>query len=494
MHSDYRRPFIKRFKTDRGLYIYDVNTNRILEADKPVYDILGDYGLLTLEEIRQKYIPEYGAPIVEQALSEIEDARKNENLFLPDRPQTLAFGLSPEELQHYYAAKVGSITLEVTELCNLRCHYCTWEYLREGKRKRMSPQTAFAVIDFLYDHSSEVEQRVLSFYGGEPLLEFQLIKQCVSYARSRFGDEGVRFSLTTNGTLIDEKKAAYLAENQFSILVSIDGPKRIHDKHRVDKRGRGSYDRAINGLRTLLKAYSKDTRDKVGISAVVTPPYDLNAINDLWEENPWLPRSIRINVNSVSTRWTTFLQDYPCNEPQSIRYQSKAKQRLSFRAALLKGEPKISPVGRSLFEKGLLRIYKRPFWKAPRRTYFLNGCCIPGIRKLFVSCDGTFYICEKAHGAPALGSLTGGYNLSIISSIIDTYAQESIRDCKNCWAVALCSLCFAQSFFNGSFSLEHKRESCRSFRSNLEERLKLYCSILEEDKQALDYMKSMELI
>ena len=488
-----REPFIKRFKTPRALYVYDVNTNRILEVDGPVYDILGDYGHLTLDKIRQKYTPRYGASCVEQALTDIEDACKNENVFLPDRPQILDFGLSPEELQHQYETKVGCITLEVTEHCNLKCHYCTWEYLRTGKRKRMSVKTALTAIDFLRAHSSSVEQCSLGFYGGEPLLEFELIKQCVDYARSKFGDKGVRFHFTTNATLLDEEKAHYLAENQFGILVSIDGPAQIHNRHRVDKQGIGSYERAINGLRNLLKAYGENFNDKIGINAVVTPPNDLDAIYDLWKENPWLPKNIDINIDFVSATWTTFFQDYACEE-ENVYSKSRGNQLLSFKAKTVEGERAKPAVGRSLFEKALLRIYKRPLWQAPGKSYCLNGCCIPGVRKLLVGCDGTFYICESAHGVPPIGSLWDGYDYSVIQNIIDAYATESIRDCKNCWAVSLCNLCFAQAYFNGSFSLEHKRTFCQSVRESLEEKLKLYCSILEENKNALDYMKSMKLV
>ncbi len=490
MHSDSGSPFIKRFKINQRFYIYDVNTNHILEVDSPVYDIIGDYGLLTLDEIRQKYIPQYGAKCVEQALCEIENARKNENLFLSDKPQTLAFDIS-EDLQRYYGTAIESMTLEVTEYCNLRCHYCTCEYLRKGKRKRMSMQTAFDAIDFLYARSSSVKQRVLGFYGGEPLLEFELIKQCVNYARSKFGVDGIRFNITTNGTLIDEEKADYLAENRFNILVSIDGPKRIHNKHRVNKQGRGSYNSAIRGLRILLKKYHENAKDKVSINAVVTPPDDLNAIENLWHENPWLPADIRINVDFVSTKWTTFLQDYPCSEPQDT--QRLENHMLSFKSNVLKGKPGASHVDSSLFENTLLRIYKRPFSPAPLKTYYPNGCCIPGLRKMFVKCDGNLYVCERAHGTPALGSLSAGFDYRVIRNIIDTYAQKSIRDCRSCWAVALCSLCYVRAYFNGFFSLEQKRIACTSVRKILEERMQLYCSILEQDKHALDYMESMEI-
>ena len=497
MASNSQRPFIKRFKTQRAYYVYDVNTNRILTVDGVIYELLGDYGHLTLEEIRQKYTPRYGEQRVEQALDEIEDARNNENLFLPDRPQALSFGLTPDELQHACTTKLGSMNLEVTEHCNLRCHYCTVEYNRTNERKRMSTKTALAAIDFFYTHSSDVSDikwRFLGFYGGEPLLEFELIRRCVDYARAKFGSDGVRFTLTTNGVLLDENKAGYFAENQFNIFVSVDGPQRIHDKHRVDRAGNGSYERTINGLRSLLRAYGADAPGKVGIMMTATPPYDLDALNDLWEEQPWLPKNIYAHVSSVDTAWTNFLHDYPCNQSSDISRRSKENQRLSFKRKALQEEPDASPISKSLFENDLLRIYKRSFFHAPRKFYYLNGCCFPGIRRLFVTCDGTFHICERTHGAPAIGSIWTGYDLSGIRGIIDDYAKESIHDCRRCWAVALCSLCFAQAYFNGKFSIEHKRKFCQSLRTSLEKRLKLYCSILEENPHAFDYMKEMELI
>jgi uncharacterized protein len=492
MTSNSKRPFIKRFKTQRACYVYDVNTSRILAVDGVVYEILGDYGHLSVAEIRQKYTPKYGRSCVEQALDEIEDTYNNENLFLPDRPHALSFGLTREDLEHSYTTQLGSMTLELTEHCNLRCHYCTVEYNRTNE-KRMSTKTALAAIDFLCAHSSDVKQRNLGFYGGEPLLEFELITQCVDYARSKFGSDGVRFSLTTNGVLLDENKASYFAENQFNIFVSVDGPQRIHDKHRVDRAGNGSYKRTINGLRFLLSAYGADAHGKVGLIMIVTPPYDLDALMDLWEEEPWLPKNIHPIVNYVDATWTNFLRGYSCNLAQDIHHRSKKNQLLSFKR-YLHGEPEHSPISTALFEQGLLKIYKRPFFHAPRKYYPLNGCCIPGVRKLFVTCDGTLQLCERVHDAPALGSIWTGYDPSVMWSIIEDYAKESISDCKRCWAVALCSLCYGQAYFNGRFSIEFKRKFCPSQQNLLEEQLKRYCSILEEYPHALDYMKDMELL
>jgi len=389
-----------------------------------------------------------------------------------------------------YENNIDTLTLEVTENCNLQCHYCPWEYLREGNRKSMSLQTAISAIDFMKNHSSSAGECSLGFYGGEPLIEFNIIKKCAEYARKKFVEKGIRIHFTTNATLVDEQKAKYLAENDFNILVSIDGPKHIHDKHRIDRQNKGSYDRSIKGLKILLNAY-KNKLNCLGINAVVTPPYNLNVIKELWKENPWIPKDIRLSVDFVSTAWTDFIQRYASNDIHNPTNDYKNQMKI-FKTNVVHWNPEKSSVANSLFESAILRIYKRPIWKAPRKWYHLNGCCFPGLRKLYVGCDGKFYMCERAHGAPPIGSVSTGYDKQAIQNLIKTYAEESIIDCKNCWAVALCSICFARAYFDRKFLLEQKRKACNSARKNLKERLVLYCSILEENQHALDYMKSME--
>ena len=498
MTSNSKRPFIKRFKTHWGYYVYDINTNRVLTVDGVVYEILGDYGYLPLDEIRQKYTPKYGGSCVEHALDEIEDARNNENLFLSDRPQALSLGLTPVEFQRAYKTQLHQMILDITEFCNLRCHYCSREGMQTDagnyKRKSMSIQTAFAAINFFHAHSSQVEDRdrALSFYGGEPLIEFNLIQRCVEYAQSKFGDEGVHFALTTNGVLLNENMAKYFAENRFNITVSVDGPQRIHDKYRIDWAGNGSYEQTINGLRLLYKTYGADAHSKILINMVVTPPYDLDALNDLWIEQSWLPKDIITVINYVETEGTNFLEEYPSfNQSYEIHHRTKRRALSTFKRSCLNKESASTPVAKALNEISLLRIYKRPLTPAPRKVSPLNGCCVPGVRRIFVTCDGELKLCEKASGSPVLGSVNG-YDPRIMWSILDEYAKESIHDCRRCWAVNLCSICFDKAYRNGKFDITHKRAFCRSKRKQLAAGLKTFCSILERDRHALDYMEKIE--
>ncbi len=502
MASESQPPFIKRFKTSREWYVYDVNTNRILSVDGPVYDILGDYGRLTLAEIRQKHTARYGEPAVEKALAEIEAARASESLFLLDRPQALSIGLSQEEWQQACETQLGYVILELTERCNLRCHYCTPSHMQPNaatqERRRMSVQTAFKAIDFFHAHSSQVEYPALGFYGGEPLLEFDLMRQCVDYARAKFGDDRIRFSLTTNGIAIDEIRAKYLAEQDFGVLASIDGPRRIHDTHRVDVAGNGSYERAVSGLRILhaafYSAYGADAKDKIGINMVVTPPYDFDVLHDLWQEQPWLPKDIRTNVSYVDATWTDFFKEYPWKGPWEIHRRSRQRSLRAFRSSCLHKESPCSPVVKALFEPLLLRIYKRPIFQTARDVYHANGCCVLGVKKFFVTSDGAFRMCERAHGSPVLGSADAGYDFQAMWKVVTDYLTESLRDCRSCWAVDLCGLCFARAYRDGRFDREFKRESCHTMRKAIASRMRTYCSILRQDRRALSYMDEIRAV
>ena len=442
--------------------------------------------------LKEKHSLNYGDFRTSQAIEEIELAQKTEGLFSHHRPDAISCGITRTEFENAYSTHLHQMVLDVTEHCNLRCHYCSRDWNREGvgafERKRMSLQTAFSAIDFFEKHSSLEKDRALSFYGGEPLLEFDLIRRCVKYARSKFSGNGVHFALTTNGTLINEEVAKYLVENKFAITVSIDGPRLIHDRHRVDTEGMGCYDRAIAGLRQILEAYGTDALDKVLVNMVVTPPYDLDALSDLWKEQPWLPKEIITNINYAEVEGTNFREHYMSEQSMDFYRTTKRKALSEFKNNCLDENSKTMPVPKALNELRLLRILKRPLIQEPRKTCPLNGCCILGVRRVFVTCDGQLKMCEKALETPVLGSLHSGYDPDKMWGLMEEYAQNSSSDCTRCWVVNLCTICFDKAYIGGKFDLEKKRAFCRRRRNQIAEDLKTYCSILEMDHNALNYM------
>ncbi|SNQ60965.1 radical SAM protein [Candidatus Methanoperedens nitratireducens] len=148
---------------------------------------------------------------------------------------------------------ITALELTVTEECNLECTYC-FEKDMTG-RKKMSLKVAQAAIDLLFDYSQEEEDLYITYFGGEPLLNFPLIKSITEYVEKKeeLSRKRVEFSMTSNGVLLNESMAEYLARHKIKVLLSIDGSKLSHNLCRVDKKGRGTFERSIKGLEILKK-------------------------------------------------------------------------------------------------------------------------------------------------------------------------------------------------------------------------------------------------
>jgi uncharacterized protein len=164
---------------------------------------------------------------------------------------------APQPLPDHFPLQ--TLVLNVTNQCNLSCEYC-YEFgedkiaTPEGKKKFMDWETAQTSVDYLLSESKGRHSVHITFFGGETLMNFPLLKQVVDYARARAKEEGVNidFSLTTNATLLTPTIIQYLADNYVGVTVSLDGTKEINDKFRVFSNGKGSYDIIEPKVRELL--------------------------------------------------------------------------------------------------------------------------------------------------------------------------------------------------------------------------------------------------
>ena len=146
-------------------------------------------------------------------------------------------------------APVKAMCLHVSHDCNLRCKYC---FADEGKyhtekRELMTAETGKRAMDYLVEHSGHRRNLKLIFFGGEPLMNFEVVKEVVEYAREleKKYNKVFRFTVTTNGILLDEKKLEYINENMSNIVLSIDGRKEVNDRMRYRADGSGSYDKIV---------------------------------------------------------------------------------------------------------------------------------------------------------------------------------------------------------------------------------------------------------
>ena len=268
MEYNKKGPFIHLFQTPLGYYFYDVNTNQIIKINNDIYTILQNY----TEECKNN----------EQILKLYEAG-----LLKTNRVQKIKHPYT-ELLPYALKRKVHILILQITQNCNLRCEYCLYSggyKTRKHQNKRMNWITAKEAIDFLKAHSNEKKKVYIAFYGGEPLLEFELIRKCVHYAQSIMPGKEIEYSMTTNGTLLNKEVIEYLVKNNFKITVSIDGPKEVHDRSRhfadTDK---GSFDVILENLRYFREKHLKFYEKNVGFNSVVSTEYNFSCSDDFFKE------------------------------------------------------------------------------------------------------------------------------------------------------------------------------------------------------------------
>ena len=238
---------IHQYKNNGYNIIIDANSGCIHSVDDVAYDIikLVDEGIgdaqLIFNEIKDKY-NDITIDDVTETLEDIELLKKEGKLFSDDIFRDLAPYMKDKQ------SVLKAICLHVAHDCNMNCGYCfagKGEY--NGPKGLMSFETAKKAIDFLVEHSPGRRNLEVDFFGGEPLLNWKVCKKTVEYARSieKEKNKNFRFTLTTNGLLIDDDVIEFSNKEMGNVVLSLDGRPEINDNMRKTKNGNGTYDRII---------------------------------------------------------------------------------------------------------------------------------------------------------------------------------------------------------------------------------------------------------
>ncbi|WP_242855675.1 radical SAM protein [Ruminiclostridium josui] len=258
----------KLIKTPKNYFVYDRNINKILNISKEEYQ--------ELDRLSKK-------EITEKEVSCLKKYRKYG--YLKDSVVEKIIHPETRYIKHHLEHRVQFLILQVTQSCNLRCDYCTYSGSYNNRvhtGKNMSWELAKKSIDYLYTHSNEIEKVRISFYGGEPLLRFDLIKKCVEYVKETYPDRITNYGITTNGTLLSGEIAEFLINNHFSITISLDGSKKEHDANRKFVNGEGSFDTIINNIKEISK-YNKDFINNIRFNTVLNPKSDYGAVRNYFD-------------------------------------------------------------------------------------------------------------------------------------------------------------------------------------------------------------------
>lgn len=216
----------------------DVNSGAIHVISDIVYDILDFYPAESKQTVISKLTDRYSIQDLNEAFDEIETLKQAGMLFADDSQVTT-------EMLEGRGQVIKAMCLHVAHDCNMRCKYCFGDTgAFEGHRSLLSFETGKQAIDFLLTHSGTRRNLEIDFFGGEPLMNFEVVKQLVAYGREAekaFG-KNIRFTITTNGLLLDEEKSRFINENMENVILSIDGRPEVNDRMRKTPNGRGTYD------------------------------------------------------------------------------------------------------------------------------------------------------------------------------------------------------------------------------------------------------------
>ena len=235
--------------------VLDVCSGSVHAVDEVAYDVIGLFEDHSREEVIDAVAskhPEATRADIEECYAQVEALRDEGRLFAPDTYEPMA-----GRLKEKTSGVVKALCLHVAHTCNLNCAYCFASQGKyHGERAVMSFEVGRQALDFLVAHSGTRRNLEVDFFGGEPLMNFDVVKQLVDYARSIEKEHGknFRFTLTTNGLLIDDDVIDFANREMSNVVLSLDGRKEVHDRYRVDYAGNGSWERIVPKFQKLVAA------------------------------------------------------------------------------------------------------------------------------------------------------------------------------------------------------------------------------------------------
>ena len=428
--------FIKIFFVNNEIYLYDANKNKILKLTPQAYH----------EIYRYLQSSDYS--------SECIISLKRKGYLLESNIKKLEHPFTPF-VKNLLQSHISNLILQVTQMCNFRCRYCTFAHNGETTRTHTSKSMSFNIakqsIDLLSTHCADSPDVTIGFYGGEPLLNYDIIKKSVEYSKNVIYHKTINFSMTSNFYMVTDDMIDFLSTNEFDLLISLDGPERIQNNHRrLSADGTGTYQRVIDNVLKIKNKYKDYFYSHVHFNPVVY--FDENPLDIL----DFFSKTLGVSETSVQLQRID-------NTGLDISYDPV--------------NPITNEDSERLLDAKTILHYEKVIKNKSRITqeYHINGSCVPGADKLFVSVDGNFFPCEKVNECNKnmqIGSLESGFDHEKIKYLMNI-GYKNLDNCKKCWAIRFCKICCAQ---------------CDDGKSNLSETmLKNLCAITR--KEALSFLK-----
>ena len=442
--------------------VLDICSGSVHAVDEVAYDIINMYESNTREEITDCILNKYDVTNedISDCFDDIEELKNQGKLFTPDTFEPMA-----DTLKKKTSGVVKALCLHVAHICNLNCSYC---FASQGKyhgdRAVMSYEVGKRALDFLIENSKGRTNLVVDFFGGEPLMNFDVVKQLVAYARSREKEckKNFRFTLTTNGMLINDDVIDFANREMSNVVLSLDGRREIHDRYRVDYNGKGSYDTIVPKFQKLVEKRQGKNYYMRGTFTHANPDFleDIKQMLSLgFKELSMEPVVCAPNDPSALTQ-----EDLPIVLEQ---YEKLAQMMLERHR---KGDP-FTFYHYMIDLKAGPCIYKR-----------ISGCG-SGTEYMAVTPWGDLYPCHQFVGDEKfkLGNIFDGVTNTDVQNEFASTNVYSREDCKDCWAKLYCSGGCAANAYHATGSVRGiYKDGCELFKKRME------CAIMLEVAKALD--------
>lgn len=444
--------------------VIDVNSGGVHVVDDIVYDIVDHYESGDQKAVIKKFENSYTKKQLMEAMEELDQLREGKMLYTEDIYEAQTPSVKGR------GAVVKALCLHVAHDCNLKCRYCfaeEGEY--HGHRSLMSAEVGKAALDFLIKNSGNRRNLEVDFFGGEPLMNFNVVKELVQYGREqeKLHNKFFRFTVTTNGILLDDDIQQFINENMHNVVISLDGRKEINDKWRPRAGGQGSYDVIVPKFQKLAESRKQNnyyirgtfTRDNLDFSKDVLHMAELG----------FKQISVEPVVGEDEKKYALKEEDL---EIIYREYEHLAEELYHRKKS---GEGNFNFFHFNIDLSGGPCVAKR-----------LAGCG-SGTEYLAVTPEGDLYPCHQFVGLPEykMGTVWEGVTREDIKEQFlscNVYAKE---DCKKCWAKFYCSGgCAANALQTNGDILKPYELGCKLQRKRVECAIVIQAKLANEDNKS----------
>lgn len=445
---------IHQYKFNGRNIVLDVCSGAVHVVDDPTYDIISMFETNDLETIKKAVTEKYKdrddvtEKDIENCYAQLLEMQKNGQMFTADSFEPMAGTLKART-----SGVVKALCLHIAHTCNLNCSYCFASQGKyHGERALMSYEVGKRALDFLIENSGTRRNLEVDFFGGEPLMNFDVVKQLVAYARSieKEKNKNFRFTLTTNGVLVDDDVIEFSNREMSNVVLSLDGRKEVHDRYRVDYAGNGSWEKIVPKFQKFVNARGGKNYYMRGTFTHANPDFleDIKTMLDL-------------GFSELSMEPVVAASD----DPAALTEEDKPvvmKQYEDLAKLMLERDKEGKPFTFYHYMidlKGGPCIYKR-----------ISGCG-SGTEYMAVTPWGDLYPCHQFVGDEKfkLGDIWSGVNNKKIQdefASCNVYARE---ECRDCWARLYCSGGCAANAYHATGSVKGVyKYGCDLFKKRME--------------------------